>query len=201
MGMSADVAELREGRRWLREEEQRRCRDRDFGRALSLYGSPERAPKLREWRTRYGMTTEELRGVLQEAWNVIEAWSTPEWNEVKLAWLRETGYVSDSSRKFSGELTVYRGNLGEPEPAGLSWTLSRDKARHFALVAASSRGSFLGMHGGQPVPTVWRATVASSDVLGYFVSRGEDEVVVDPATLRDVEAVERPSEEARLPSA
>jgi hypothetical protein len=36
MSMSADAADLREGLRWLRQEEQSRCRDRDFGRALLL---------------------------------------------------------------------------------------------------------------------------------------------------------------------
>jgi hypothetical protein len=138
------------------------------------------------------MSSDELRAVLQEWWTVIEAWSTPEWNEVKLGWLRETGYVSDSRRSLTGDLTVYRGNLGEPEPAGISWTLSRAKARRFALVAASSRGAFLGMHGDHRTPTVWRATVESSEVLGYFASRGEEEVVVDPTTLRDVEVVVRP---------
>jgi hypothetical protein len=35
-------------------------------------------------------------------------------------------------------------------------------------------------------PTVWRANVDASDVLGYFVERNEGEVVIDPASLRDV---------------
>ena len=33
---------------------------------------------------------------------------------------------------------------------------------------------------------VWRATVDASDVLGYFVERQEDEVIVGPKTLRNV---------------
>jgi hypothetical protein len=171
------AAVIREDNRLRRAEERKRCKARDFGGALALYESEERAPTLRLWRTRYGMTTDELRAVLAEWWNMIEAWSTPQWNEVKLSWLRETGYLSDSERELAGELTIYRGNLGEPEPAGMSRTLSRALGQQFALVASSSRGAYLGMHGRNPVPTVWRATVASSDVLGYFVDRDEDEVV------------------------
>jgi len=192
-GTDADTAAvIREGNRLRRAEERKRCKARDFGGALDLYESHWRAPKLREWRGRYKMTTAELRAVLQDEWTSIEAWSTPQWNKVKLAWLRETGYVSDSDRELAGELTIYRGNLGEPEPAGMSWTLSRELVRRFALIAASSRGAFLGMHGELTAPTVWSATVDSSDVLGYFVDRDEDEVVVDPATLRNVEMIEHP---------
>lgn len=135
------------------------CRARDFAGALLLSGSHERAAKLRGWRGQYGITSAELRAVLQEWWTSIEAWSTPQWNQTKLAWLRETGCVSDSPRQLTGELTVYRGNLGEPEPAGVSWTLSSTEASRFALVAASSRGAFLGMGAEHRTPTVWRATV------------------------------------------
>lgn len=108
--------------------------------------------------------------------------------------------VSDTGRQFAGTLAIYRGNLGEDPRLGVSWTLSKAKARWFALYPLSLRGRFLGLRrpdGGEPVPTVWAAEVAGEDVLGYFGGRRESEVVIDGATVRTVTAVLRP----RLPRA
>ena len=39
-------------------------------------------------------------------------------------------------------------------------------------------------------PERYQATVHADDVLGYFTGRGESEVLVDPAHLRNVELIE-----------
>ena len=93
------------------------------------------------------------------------------------------GYVSDCDDQLVGELTIYRGTFGDDPRGGLSWTLDADKA---AWVA--DRGA-RGLAEGPP--TVWRATVYSADILGYFTERQEAEVVVDPATLRNVRIARR----------
>lgn len=64
----------------------------------------------------------------------------------------------------------------------MSWTLSREKAEWFALRSPRD---------GEPV--VYTATVEAEHALGYFIGRGESEVVVEPETLgapRDVRTVE-----------
>jgi len=40
---------------------------------------------------------------------------------------------------------------------------------------------------------VWHGAVAADQILGYFVGRNEQEVIADPATVRDIERRERPS--------
>lgn len=114
---------------------------------------------------------------------------------------RARGTVTDSHGiPLAGVLTIYRGNMGEAEPAGISWTLDLGAARMFARWAFSPRAAYLrgGLQGlvtgALPTdavrPTVWRARVNAGDVLGHFVERNEAEVVVDPGLLWGVELIE-----------
>ena len=105
-----------------------------------------------------------------------------EWIDVFSSVVDLFGRVSDTDEGLSGELTLFRGRAGDEEHPGMSWTLSRQKAEWFAR-----RFPLYGE------PIVYTATVAAEHALGYFIGRGESEVVVDPETLgalRDVRTVE-----------
>lgn len=87
------------------------------------------------------------------------------------------------------EATVYRGNLGEHEPAGIFWTLDVEVAKKFASMGMSLRGKFLGMYREDGVPTVWEAKVDPGVILAHFVCRQEAEVIVDPGDVYDAGAI------------
>ena len=75
----------------------------------------------------------------------------------------------------AGTIQIYRG-VRHPEHDGISWTLSYDRARWFAL-----RWSY-----GQDEGYVLEAAIPADEVLCYFDDRGEDEVLVarvDPGLI------------------
>lgn len=74
------------------------------------------------------------------------------------------------------KITVYRGIRSRGKLQALSWTLELDKAEWFA--------KRWGSHG-----KVYSAVVSKEDVLAYFCSRNEAEVVVDYRNLKDVSLV------------
>lgn len=138
------------------------------------------------------LSVDELRDMLRNNWTRCEAHRPYREDFVRL--FRRAGFVTDTENVpkrvlGSGNVTVYRGNLGEPEPSGIAWTLKRATAEFFCRMAMSPRGMFLGMWRPDAVPTIWQATVAAPEILGYFGERGEYEVVVDPLTLRNVRAI------------
>lgn len=170
------------------------CEARNFDKALALMSSDERAPALVEWATKYELTMEEIRDLLTNFWSVTEAWSgDPLLRKGMTELLRFVGPLRVLGEPAipmpDGDLTVYRGNLGE-KPGPGSWTLDRRIAERFADMAISPRGQFLGMWRADGIPTLWRANVDSADVLGYFDDRGEKEtVIVDEGVLRNVEMI------------
>lgn len=83
-------------------------------------------------------------------------------------------------RKLDGmpdEFPVYRGYIGK-RGKGLSWTLDHSKAEWFAR-----RYEILSELG---LPRVMEGTVNKVDVIAYFNSRKEKEIVADPAKVRSV---------------
>lgn len=138
------------------------------------------------------LSVDELRDVLRDNWTRCEAHRPYGKDFVRL--FQRACFVADTEAvpkrvSGSGNVTIYRGNLGEPEPAGISWTLKRATAEFFCRMAMSPRGMFLGIWREDAVMTIWQATVSAPDILGYFGERDEYEVVVDPATLRNVRAI------------
>jgi hypothetical protein len=73
------------------------------------------------------------------------------------------------------ELTIHRG-YSHPGGTrlGFSWTLSEDRADWFARRLARDG----------EVPVVLISKVGRADVIAYFTGRGEEEIVVDPRSLR-----------------
>jgi hypothetical protein len=130
------------------------------------------------------LVDEQLREVVTLAWQDAEFPSArlSTWSGL----LRSCGYLTDSDEQLTGELTIFRG-VGRPEQQpGMSWTRELEKARWFA-----TRSELLfRVETGEGNPTIYVATVEASDVLAFFVGRNEQEVVVDPRTLRAVQVLE-----------
>jgi hypothetical protein len=106
-------------------------------------------------------------------------------------WLMDT---SDRDRLagLSETLTVYRGFAPPGGYRAPSWSLSRSRAEWFAARSAGrARPSYLAS-----------TTVPKDRVIAYFGGRGEQEIVLDPATLVEarVTRIRAPSG-ARAPGA
>ena len=89
-----------------------------------------------------------------------------------MRWFGKLNFVSD----FSGVVTIYRGVGSEKYRDGISWTLAKSKAEWFA-----TRFTDNGI--------VYSAKVKSKDILYYISERGEEEIIVDPKKLMQVERV------------
>lgn len=87
-------------------------------------------------------------------------------------------------RKFlaalSDEISVWRGCV-EANINGWSWTLDRERARFFAERFAPD---------GKPL--IVEAKVRKRDVLAYFPRRGEEELVVHPQDIYDMDIMKLP---------
>lgn len=182
------LAEKEEADAHVRELEARR----EYHEALVFYGSEQRAAKLVEWAD--DLSDEEVRQLLLDNWSITEAWGgDARLREGMIGLLRRVSplYVTSEDEAVpEGLLTIYRGNLGENPRLGHSWSLDQATAQRFARMANGVRGMFIGTAREDGVPSVWRAVVDSREILGYFNDRDEREVVVDPATLTDVEKIQ-----------
>lgn len=81
-------------------------------------------------------------------------------------------------------VTVYRGCIRELNERGWSWTLDRESAEHFAIMANGPRMALFG--GSSGVPVVVMARMPRRLVLAYLTDRGEDEIVLNPAHVGGV---------------
>jgi hypothetical protein len=147
---------------------------------------PERTAAFVAWWTAdehvNQLTVDELRQLFASFWTNAEL--PYRYHDEVLSMLGWLHPVTDNDDELNGELTIYRGVSGIGSAEGIAWTLDIDKARWFArrLVLVNRN------------PRLYRATVHADDVLGYFTGRGESEVLVDPAHLRNVELIEVPDE-------
>jgi hypothetical protein len=114
---------------------------------------------------------DDLALILREWWNMMEGVRPRDAIDL----FRRAGFVTDSRQHLpKGTLTIYRGVPMSRRRLGLSWTLNLETARFFAARGRS-----------EPGPT-YAAEVDSADVLAYFTTRNEAEVIVDPTTLLNV---------------
>ncbi len=153
----------------------------DLAGALKWVDSLMVASRMLQLADELEFTDDQLRAALRTHWPRVHAsgWGggmTGAQVGGMLALFRKVGFVSDTSSSFGGELTIYRGTIGDDPLRGLSWTLREATAQFFAQSLAR-RGT----------PSVWRARVDAEHLLGYFVDRDEQEVIPDPACLRDLE--------------
>lgn len=159
--------------------------EKDWHQALFWIERPWRLTYLASWWKRRKIAREELADLLEWAW--VDAELPSQFGWMPLTLFRATGFISDMDGKDSEldfllpkqECVIYRGAAAEMRD-GLSWTKSAQKAAWFAQ-------RFSVVYGGR----VWRATVTPDRILGIFLGRGEEEVVVDPRKLKDIEEIER----------
>ncbi len=113
------------------------------------------------------LSTNDVRRLFLYAWNGGGAVSTDRDREM-LMMLRWIAPVRDGGNYLAGTLTIYRSAGGQGHES-VRWTL--DEAR----AAAESPDGML------------RATVPASDVLAHLVAGGEDQILVDPEDLSNIE--------------
>jgi hypothetical protein len=79
---------------------------------------------------------------------------------------------------FPPTFPIYRGFCYDDAQHGMSWTLDKARGKWFASRLHQE---------GQPQPRVARGMVAAGDVLAYHTGRDEQEIVVFPENVKDVE--------------
>lgn len=98
---------------------------------------------------------------------------------------RGTDYLSGDCRAFYDQLpdliTIYRG-APPARRLGMAWTTDFETARQFAI---GHRG--IRVPGGR----VYRTQIVKTDVLSVSQDRDEKEIIIDPATVRDLEMHEK----------
>jgi hypothetical protein len=101
---------------------------------------------------------------------------------------RRAGFVSDFKEVPAPTevLTVYRGVAvpSEETVRGMSWTAEPSTAEWFAH-RHDDAAELVAIPGYKP--TVFRAMISPEGVLARFFQQGEDEVLVDPTLLQDLQ--------------
>lgn len=144
-----------------------------------LHSRPYRATALAVLKAKVGdrMSTEELAHQIAWVWtdseNIHECHDA--WDDL-LEWMdpeaRRHLMDEEELAEFDAlpeRITVYRGCIADLNEDGLSWTLERKTASWFAR-------RFAGLREGEPRVLV--GTVDKADVIAYFTSRNEAEIVV-----------------------
>jgi hypothetical protein len=89
--------------------------------------------------------------------------------------------------KLDDELTIYRGVKVkdidylqlEPDEIGISWSIDKNEAQKFAFRFLFSK-----------IPILLETTINKKDVYGYFISRKEKELLINPYELKSTIKVE-----------
>lgn len=160
----------------------------DWYKIIILHEKPYRLGVLDEMFTTGTMTEGQTRRHLAWVWSNIEA--PHQYGNMPLDLFRAVGFTHDIEPKNRlrkdthgsrpstvipwKTATIYRGQR-KGDPAGISWTLDKDRGIWFAnrLRREGETGQLV------------TGLVRRADVLGYFTGRGEDEIVVDPEQVQD----------------
>ena len=161
-----------------------RLRAKDYEGYLYLFDGHKRFPAL--LKIEHLLPDKEYWKCLNLVWDNIEV-SAPDQRE----WLRlftsprpQRQFLMSASerRAFAAmpdTLTIYRGYAKGKVRSGISWTLSKERARFFADYAIGARRQLLcGHQGGNPM--IVASKCHKRDVLAYFNGRGEQEIVINP---------------------
>jgi hypothetical protein len=159
-----------------------------YSDALNYLDNHQIAEGIAVLNRKYNLSQDEAKAVLLEHWPRCNIHRDHRDELVRV--FERAGYVSDTGRIFEGPVVAYRGNLGEDPRLGISWTLSKAKARWFAL--RSLQSGYGRPDRIEATASVWRATLDGRDLLGYFFRLHELEIVVNPSLVVCPTVVLRP---------
>jgi len=143
-----------------------------YQEAMAMLNDATRLPALWRWHTAGRLTPELLNELLREWWcSTYTTLSLDSWQVIEL--FDRAGFVSDAPLP-RGRLTIYRGQRAEAD-VGVCWSLSEAVAAKFALHNTLRR------------TVVLSTTAERNAILGYLTERGDDEVIVDPDCLGDIQ--------------
>jgi hypothetical protein len=148
---------------------------RKFTTALIYAEKPYRIMLLHGYWQEHDMTDDELREELSWVWPDSEnAWQQMDEALEMFNWC---GYTADDTegRRMPTPLVCYRG-AEEHNQRGMSWTRSIGRAEWFARRFESEPGA----------GKVYRTVVEEPALLGHFMGRGEQEIVVEPELLGEI---------------
>lgn len=168
-----DIIEDSEALQIARDDLQAKINSVDSAERVFMFLRTQYRLTLFKYTNQY-MSTEDFKEVLLFSWIMVEH-PLSDVNVTKnemLRWFGKLNFVSD----FSGAVTIYRGVGSEKYRDGISWTLDKSKAEWFA-----TRFTDNGI--------VYSAKVKSKDILYYISDRGEEEIIVDPKKLMQVERI------------
>jgi hypothetical protein len=165
-----------------------RLRARDYEGYLFMFDGHERFPAL--LKIERELPNEDYWKCLALVWDNIEvsAPNQPEWLRLFTSPRprRELLMSATERRRLAGmpeTLTIYRGYAKGRARSGLSWTLSKERARLFAKYATGSRRYVLSGHEPGGVGMIVSGKCRNRNVLAYFDGREEQEIVIDPRNV------------------
>lgn len=168
-----DIIEDSEALQIARDDLQAKINSVDSAERVFMFLRTQYRLTLFKYTNQY-MSPEDFKEVLLFSWIMVEH-PLSDMNVTKgemLRWFKKIGYISD----LSGVVMIYRGVGSEKYRGGISWTLDKSKAEWFA-----TRFTDDGI--------VYSAKVKSKDILYYISDRGEEEIIVDPKKLMQVERI------------
>lgn len=168
-----DIIENSEALQIARDDLQAKINSVDSAERVFMFLRTQYRLTLFKYTNQY-MSPEDFKEVLLFSWIMIEH-PLSDVNVTKgemLRWFSKLNYVSN----LSGVVSIYRGVDSEKYRDGISWTLDREKAEWFA-----TRFTEDGI--------IYSAKVKSKDILYYISDRGEEEIIVDPKKLMQMERV------------
>lgn len=168
-----DIIEDSEALQIARDDLQAKINSVDSAERVFMFLRTQYRLTLFKYTNQY-MSPEDFKEVLLFSWIMVEH-PLSDMNVTKgemLRWFKKIGYISD----LSGVVMIYRGVGSEKYRDGISWTLDKSKAEWFA-----TRFTDDGI--------IYSAKVKSKDILYYISERGEEEIIVDPKKLMQVERI------------
>ena len=155
----------------------------DWDQVIWLHERPYRLSKLEELFFERSIDSNDLVRMLPGVWTDAEPQDEMRWRHL----FEAAGFCTDAIPEKLAELrshlsvVVYRGGM-RTDNLGLAWSLSRPTAEWFA---------YRFLPAGR-VPYLWTGEVDVSSIYAYIVGRSEEEIVVDPAYIRDIHAEKLP---------
>lgn len=152
----------------------KRISEGNYEGALWFFERPYRLTQLQSWYWLNLISLEQLKKILPDVWLDTEhphQFGYP--SIVKL--FKETGFLTDiPGLREPVECEVFRGCLSAHK-RGISWTLDKSRAEWFAKRLNRGKGR------------VYRTIVNPKAQLAAFNGRGEQEILVNPRALKDLE--------------